>query len=147
MPIEFDLVRNDFTLLVKNLQAFLSDAVVLDQIGAVLLDAHRKRFLAQREPGGDAWLPSFAAIREGRSTLFDTGALFNSISLFKKGPAVRSIGVDPNVINPETGERVEVYGLAHQFGIGVPKREFIGFAVGDRALVEALLLRQFRRAA
>ena len=147
MPITLQITRNEFAIAVKSLQQELSNEVVLDKIGAALLAEHRDRFLSQRGPDGDAWLPSFSAVREGRNTLLDTQALFNSIGLFRKGPGVRSIGVDESVRNPRTGQSAAEYGLLHQFGIGVPKREFIGFAVGDRAVVEAILSAEFNRAA
>lgn len=125
---------------------------VLDTVGALLLDRHRKRFLDEVNPDGVPWEPSIAGFfRRGEGdtgTLFDTGSLFNSIDLFRKSSTVRSIGVNPSTRNRETGELVENYALIHQLGLeGQPKREFLGFGTDDGTAVEVTLLSLFKRAA
>lgn len=92
---------------------------ITDAVGATVLDRIRKRFLAQTDPDGKAWIPSFAAIRrqdEGRGggTLFDTGALFHSIQFARKSSTVGEISTDVP------------YARKHQFGEGVIQREFMG---------------------
>ncbi|KKN66411.1 hypothetical protein LCGC14_0472330 [marine sediment metagenome] len=130
----------------------LTSEQVLDTVGALLLDRHRKRFLDEVNPDGVPWEPSIAGFfRRGEGdtgTLFDTGSLFNSIDLFRKSSNVRSIGVNPSTRNRETGEPVENYALIHQLGLeGQPKREFLGFGADDGSAVEAVMLSLFKRAA
>lgn len=96
----------------------------LDEVGAILLNRIRTRFLEQVDTDGVPWVPSKAAQRRasgsGGGTLFDTGALFNSIQLFNRGPGTRAIATDVS------------YAPKHQFGLdGNPRREFLGFSDED----------------
>ncbi len=117
--------------------------LMVDQIAAVLLSRTRQRFRDQVDPDGSPWTPSAAAALRasgvatgtdrspggflGGFTLFESGALFNSIQLFNPGtPGVRSIGTDVN------------YGLFHQLGFRnartgrqEPARPFLGFGAED----------------
>ncbi len=120
----------------------------LDIIGAILLDRTRKRFLDQVDPDGIPWEPSLAA--RGRAgaggTLFDTGSLFASIDLFRKGPGQRTIAVSDGAVNRDTGESVAAYALIHQEGLeGQPQRQFLGFGIDDAKAVEAALVAILRR--
>lgn len=121
----------------------------LDIIGALLLDRTRKRFLAQVDPDGRPWEVSRAAVGRGGAggTLFDTGSLFASIDLFRKGPGQRAIAVSDGAVNRETGERVADYALIHQEGLeGQPQRQFLGFGIEDAKAVEVVLAAILRRA-
>lgn len=70
----------------------------LDQAAASILSNLRQGFLAQKEPGGNPWLPSFAGQRRKAAgtgqTLFDTGNLFHSLQLYTTGTGERTLGTD-----------------------------------------------------
>ena len=121
----------------------------LDIVGAVLLDRTRKRFLEQVDADGRPWEVSEAAVGRGGAggTLFDTGSLFASIDLFRKGPGQRAIAVNDAAVNRATGERVADYALIHQEGLeGQPQRQFLGFGIEDAKAVEVVLVAILRRA-
>jgi hypothetical protein len=108
--------------ILEEIPVVLDTEAILDEGAAVLFNRQRTRFLQQVAPTGIPWLPSFAAIRHRRATLYDTGKLFRSIQLFASGPNQRSIGTDV------TDSEGFPYGEALQYGWGnlVP-REFLGF--------------------
>lgn len=79
--------------------------------------------------------------------MFDTGSLFASIDLFRKGPGQRAIAVNDSAVNRDTGERVADYALIHQEGLeGQPQRQFLGFGIEDAKAVEAAIVAILRRA-
>lgn len=89
---------------------------ILDDAAELLLDRIQTRFMAEVDPDGKPWLPSRAAIRERRPTLYKTGKLFRSIRILPERGMERhiaSVGVP--------------YAIKHQEGIGVVKRRFLGF--------------------
>jgi phage gpG-like protein len=101
----------------------------------------RARFLVETDPLGNKWPPSQAALRRARSgrgggTLFDTGKLFRSIQLYADSINTRAIGT--NVTSP-TGFP---YAEKHQFGIGFPQRQFLGFADEDLDMMVKVILRR-----
>ena len=118
---------------------------VLDEAAAYLLDVTRKRFLAETDPDGNPWEPSFSGLRRrskgDTGTLFDTGSLFHSIDLLETRPRQRVIGVNPATINTRTGEKVEEYAIKHQEGIGpgIVQRKFIGVSFDDESVIDRLL--------
>lgn len=107
----------------------------LDVAGAFLLNQIKTRFLNQEATDGSRWKESKGSIfrrKKGRDggTLFDTGRLFESITLGRAGPGKRVIFTD-----------VE-YAPKHQFGLdGNPVREFLGISTEDelgvRNIIEA----------
>lgn len=107
-------------------------------IGAVLLNRIRTRFLAQQTPDGVKWPESHAArIRRetGRDggTLFDTGALFHSIKAVLQENGSISIQTD-----------IE-YARKHQFGEdGLPARPFLGFNKEDELLARGMVEERIR---
>lgn len=143
---------DEFILLMRELEDFDLDLLV-DQVSSVLLARTKTRFRDQQDPDGNPWQPSkAAALRQsgiatgtdrrpggflGGFTLFESGALFNSIQLFSPGtPGQRSIGTDVN------------YGLFHQLGFRnartgtfVPARPFLGFGVEDVQVAETIGLK------
>lgn len=127
----------------------ISGERVLDIIGAILLDRTRKRFLEQVDADGRPWEVSQAAVGRGGAggTLFDTGSLFASIDLFRKGPGQRALAVNDAAVNRDTGERVADYALIHQEGLdGQPQRQFLGFGIDDAKAVEVAIVAILRRA-
>lgn len=125
--------------------AGLTDALdtvkILDEGAAVIYNRLRSRFLIQQAPDGSTWPVSQAALRRARSgrgggTLFDTGKLFRSIQLYAESQYTRSIGT--NVTSP-TGFP---YAEKHQFGIGFPQRQFLGFANEDMDLMAQVIIRR-----
>jgi phage virion morphogenesis protein len=98
---------------------------ITDAVGATVLDRIRKRFLAQTDPDGKAWVPSFAAIHRqesgrGGGTLFDTGALFHSIQFARKSSTLGEISTDVP------------YARQHHFGVqGQLERPFMGVSEED----------------
>jgi phage gpG-like protein len=130
--------------LVKSI-AGLTDALdpvkILDEGAAVIYNRMRSRFLAETDPQGVKWPPSQAALRRARSgrgggTLFDTGKLFRSIQLYADGPNTRAIGT--NVTSPSGFP----YAEKHQFGIGFPQRQFLGFGFDDLDVMRKVILRR-----
>lgn len=130
--------------LVKAMQG-LRDALdpvkILDEGAAVIYNRMRSRFLIETNPLGVKWPPSMAALRRARSgrgggTLFDTGRLFRSIQLFAESPTTRAIGT--NVTSPQGFP----YAEKHQFGIGFPERQFLGFAEDDLDVMKKVIIRR-----
>jgi phage gpG-like protein len=119
----------------------LDPVKILDEGAAVIYNRMRARFLVETDPMGQKWPPSQAALRRARSgrgggTLFDTGNLFRSIQLYADGPNTRAIGT--NVTSP-TGYP---YAEKHQFGIGFPQRQFLGFASEDLDVMKSVIIRR-----
>ena len=137
------------SLLFRRLEDQLQSERILDAAAALLLDRTRKRFLDEVDPDEVPWQESLSAQERetGGGTLFDTGSLFASINVFRKGCGVRSIAVDDAARNRLTGEPVAEYALIHQLGLeGQPKREFLGFSAADAVAVESLMIALLRRA-
>lgn len=107
---------------------------ILDEATALMLNVMRQRFQAQKDPDNISWIPSKAAQRENRNTLFKTGRLFRSIQAFKTSEDERAIGTDVP------------YAVYHQKA-NPPRirRAFLGFNDGDAALTEELLRRRFSK--
>lgn len=98
---------------------------ILLEISNFLLDRIQKRFLAEKSPDGTPWVPSRAAIREGRRTLYKSGRLFHSIAVEDRHGDAREISTDVP------------YAIKHQLGIGVIARPFMGVTSEDeKAAVE-----------
>lgn len=110
----------------------------LDEVGAMLINRIRTRFLSEQDPDGNPWVPSRAAIRRrqrgGTGTLFDTGRLFHSIQLAGTGPNERRIMTDVP------------YAATHQLGLnGMIRREFLGFSEEDHELAAQLIGRRVQQ--
>lgn len=119
----------------------LDTVKILDEGAAVIYNRMRSRFLIETDPLGNKWPPSRAALRRARSgrgggTLFDTGRLFRSIQLFAESQNTRSIGTNVTSI---TGFP---YAEKHQFGIGFPQRQFLGFAPDDLDVMARVIVRR-----
>lgn len=105
---------------------------ILDISAAFLLNQIRTRFLRQEAPDGSIWEPSAASFQRaatgrGGGTLFDTGTLWNSLSVgrFAGGRTIFT--------------EVE-YAPLHNFGLeGFPQREFLGFNEDDEQGVENIV--------
>lgn len=134
--------------LVKALQGMataLDPVQILDEGAAVIYNRMRSRFLVETDPLGNRWPPSQAALRRARSgrgggTLFDTGKLFRSIQLYADSQFTRSIGT--NVTAPGG----YFYPYVHQFGIGFPQRQFLGFAPEDLDVMMLVIRRRIANA-
>jgi hypothetical protein len=112
--------------IISKIPSSFNTTPVLDEAAAVLYNRMRTRFLQQVDPSGTPWLPSFAAIRANRNTLFKTGKLFRSLQLYADGPDSRAIG--SNVTNTKGFP----YGMGLQYGWGkLPPRVFLGFSVSQ----------------
>jgi phage gpG-like protein len=125
----------------KGMQDALDTTKILDEGAAVIYNRMRARFLVETDPMGNKWPPSQAALRRARSgrgggTLFDTGNLFRSIQLYAVGPATRAIGT--NVVSKYGFP----YAEKHQFGIGFPQRQFLGFAQEDLDVMKLVIFRR-----
>lgn len=133
--------------LVKAIQGMkdaLDPVQILDEGAAVIYNRMRARFLVETDPLGNKWPPSQAALRRARSgrgggTLFDTGKLFRSIQLYADSQYTRAIGT--NVTSP-TGFP---YAEKHQFGIGFPQRQFLGFAQEDLEMMSQVIIRRLAK--
>lgn len=126
---------------VQGLATALDPVRILDEGAAVIYNRMRSRFLVETDPLGNKWPPSQAALRRARSgrgggTLFDTGKLFRSIQLYADSQFTRAIGT--NVTSPQGFP----YAQKHQFGIGFPQRQFLGFAPEDLAVMQKVILRR-----
>lgn len=121
-----------------NLKVALDTIAILDEIGAMLLNRIRARFLAETDSEGTQWPESKAAQARraggGTGTLYETGHLFRSVQLAAKGADYRIIGTDVP------------YGKFHQFGTRLlPRRSFLGVNDEDARLAEALLQHRIER--
>lgn len=124
---------------IRGLADALNTVQILDEGAAVIYNRMRARFLTETDPLGNRWPPSKAALRRARTgrgggTLFDTGKLFRSIQLYAQSPTTRAIGT--NVTSP-TGFP---YAEKHQFGIGFPQRQFLGFNDEDLSTMQQVIL-------
>lgn len=123
----------------KEMGQDLSDNRVADAATALVLDANRKRFLAETDPDDQPWVPSKAGAarraKGGTGTLFDTGTLFHSIQAFRASGGVAEIGTNVP------------YARKHQEGIGVEKRVFLGISENDTERVLDLVERMVERSA
>jgi len=129
---------------IKGLADALDTTKILDEGAAVIYNRMRARFLIEQAPDGTKWPPSQAALRRARSgrgggTLFDTGRLFRSIQLYAEGPTTRAIGT--NVTSPQGFP----YAEKHQFGIGFPQRQFLGFAAEDLDMMSRVIINRIIR--
>jgi phage gpG-like protein len=122
------------------------DAVqILDEGSAVIYNRLRTRFLMEQAPDGTKWPKSRAAERRARTgrgggTLFETGRLFRSLQLSAEGPLSRSIGTN---VTSRTGFP---YAHKHNFGIGFPRRQFLGFGEEDLDLMSKVIIRRIVQA-
>ncbi len=108
----------------------LDEDKLADEAGAILLSRLRTRFLDRVDPDGKKWAVSQASLNRKKSgrdggTLFDTGALFHSIQLFKRGTGVRAIATD-----------VPYAKFAQN---GPPQRIYMGFGEEDKKVVNLLV--------
>ena len=122
----------------------LDPVKILDEGAAVIYNRMRSRFLIETDPLGAKWPPSQAALRRARTgrgggTLFDTGKLFRSIQLYADGPETRAIGT--NVTSPQGFP----YAEKHQFGIGFPVRQFLGFGPEDLDMMSRVIIRRLAK--
>lgn len=119
------------------------------EVGGALLARIRRRFLAKTDPDGTEWPPSIRGqIREaggktfqtkggvrkgytGTGTLFESGALFQSIQLGQASGGEINIGTDIP------------YADIHQSGLeGQPKRVFLGFGTNDVKFAEDVVAKR-----
>jgi phage virion morphogenesis protein len=126
---------------IEGMNEALDTRQILDEGAAVIYNRMRSRFLIQQAPDGTTWPVSRAAERRARSgrgggTLFDTGRLFRSIQLFAESDTTRAIGT--NVTSPQGYP----YAEKHQFGIGFPQRQFLGFAEEDLQVMQKVITRR-----
>ena len=118
---------------IQNLKEQVDAEAILDDVGAVLLNRMKARFLAQESPNHVPWIPSKASLHRkliGRDggTLFDKGDLYHSIQLFNSGPNSREIATD------------RPYAKYHQFGTSkLPIRKFLGFNEEDQTVADLVV--------
>lgn len=105
---------------------------VLLEVSEYLLEQIQKRFLAETDPEGRPWVPSRAAIREHRRTLYDTHRLFHSIAIEDIFGDARQIATDVP------------YAIKHQLGIGVIARPFMGVTAADEQAAVDLITKRIR---
>lgn len=138
---------------VEEFLAGIEDALevesILDQGAALLLARIRERFLAQVDPDGKPWIPSFSArIRaftgRGGGTLFDTGRLFHSIQVYHEGKNTRSIGTDvPYAKDHQLGLKPgQPSSSGRIFKHGLPARRFLGFNEEDVDVVTGMVVKR-----
>src|ERR1041384_5817682 len=111
-----------------------------------LIERIRARFLKQQSPEGTPWKGRSAKTKEGGQLLYRTKALYKAIGVVESGLGATSTGFGfrigvrsrPYIEFSKHSARVvdpAVYGRAHQQGIRVPKRRFIGVSSEDVTLV------------
>lgn len=122
----------------RSIEKDLSENRIADAASALVLDANRKRFLAETDPDGQPWTPSKAGQRRrqsgGTGTLFDTGNLFRSIQAFKAVDGTAEVGTNLP------------YAEKHQEGLGVEQRVFLGISDSDTDRVVDLVERMAAKA-
>jgi phage gpG-like protein len=138
LVVEID--ASQLTAVLAQVAEVLNKESVLDAAASIILNHTRARFLQEKNPEGQYWPPSEAAIKRrrggGTGTLFDTGTLWRSI----QEPAGHS--PDERVIEAGafTAKGVE-YGHFHQYGTPhLPIREFLGVVQSDIELFEAAIM-------
>jgi len=132
VAITIKLDKLSITSQLAKLEEVLDSGLILDEAAAFLLGRIRRRFLEERDPDGQGWEPSKAAIKRrlsgGTGTLYKTGRLWRSIQ------AAVVDGNERRVIDTDVP-----YARIHQLGIGQVKRVFMGFSDGDVDILERLL--------
>lgn len=114
----------ELKLKVRELEGKVDLSEIVEDVGAVLLNRIKTRFLRQEAPDGGTWPESEAARRRaitGRDggTLFDTGRLFHSIQLYRDAGARVRIGTDVPYAVYQQGPKASV------------ERTFLGFSADD----------------
>lgn len=130
---------------IKAINQALDTRAILDEGGAVLFNRVRTRFLDEIDPTGVKWPRSRAAIRRerlgrGGGTLFATGRMFRGLQLYADSPTSRAIGVN---VTSKTGFP---YPMVHQFGLGFPQRQFLGFGDEDVNMMSRVIIHRLVRA-
>ena len=121
---------------IEKVQEAFNEQDALDAAGAFLLNAIRQRFLDTEDPDGKLWPESRAAQvraatgRDGK-TGFDSGDLFRSITLARKG--------DQRVIFTQLD-------YADDFQQGPPERIFMGFNPADEEGISRIIEQRIRDA-
>jgi len=123
----------------------LNTQQILDEGAALMFNRTRSRFLAETSPDGVKWPVSKAAIRRaasgrGGGTLFDVGKMFRSLQVSAEGPDSRGIGTNA------TSPKGFPYPLVHNFGLGFPKRQFLGFNQDDVGSMTRMIIRRITEA-
>ena len=118
------------------------------QTGAILLNRIRTRFLAETDPDGKRWVPSRGALkrraggyttRNGKrytstGTLFESGALFQSLQLGRATRGAVKLGTDVK------------YAPQHQLGQNRnPVRVFLGFSADDQDVANDFVSRKLEK--
>lgn len=121
-----------------------------------LVKANLRRFDREVDPSGNRWEvrahdPYGRTDRRGagRGTLIRTGKMRASIGIirgFSKGSLAVATGANGRIgilasVYPDQAR----YGRFHQFGIGVPKRTFLGIAASDVVMIDSALRRAIIR--
>lgn len=130
MQIDLQIEFSEALQRLQTAERRLDKNKLLEEGANYLLARIEARFLAQVAPDGTPWIPSQAAIREHRRTLFKTGRLFYSLAVEDQVGDTRAVGTDVP------------YALKHQLGIGVIARPFLGTNAADEAGVTALIQRR-----
>lgn len=103
-------------------------------LGVAVVNDMKSNFTNQStttDAGSEKWVPSAAAMREGRKTLIKTGKLMNNIS-YNAGQRFVIVGIDTSVVK---------YGVYHNEGMPPQiKRQFITLrkSTVDRVIRETL---------
>ena len=131
----------------------------MTEVAEVVLSHTQERFHQEYSPDGVPWLPSRAAIEEGRHTLFKGGYLFDALE-DTSGDDFAAVGVQA------TGGPAR-YAAIHQFGgtirprraralktpfgprgsVTMPARPFLGIEERDLTAIDAIVIEHLRAAA
>lgn len=127
----------------ERLSNLVSSASMLEEAANYMLRVTKERYLNTTDPDGREWPESFAAKRrkqQGRQvgpygkTLYDTGTLYNSISLSKVSNFEYRIGTSVS------------YALEHNLGLGIVQRKFLGFGDEDIQHIDEIVARRIQEA-
>lgn len=114
LSFEVDTSGLEFTL--DALDRGIDEDVLADGAQQILLNRILARFRHEVDPDGNPWIPSHAALREHRATLYRSGRLYRSILPYTEPDGTRTIE-----------SRGVPYAMKHNNGIGQVQRRFLGF--------------------
>jgi phage gpG-like protein len=153
---------------VDSVRGALTGIALEGRLEKLMVARVRRRFEQQRDPEGKPWRPVQKESRYGAGqnkdlgqALLNTKTLYNSIRVLRRdrdrsllsaatGAGFR-IGVNPNLVYgtdskyaKQRAVKVAEVGRIHNFGLGVPKRTFMGVGKDDVRSVEQFLARRMK---
>ena len=164
LSIVIDVQYAQVAGILASIDAAMDTDWIVAEASSIILNHTRARFLEERDPDGQQWVPSEAGITRragghtyrngktysGTGTLFETGTLFHSIQDPEgefggdsgQGNLFNTLS-ERRIVAGALNEKGEEYGHKFQYGTdGMIQRRFLGINDGDVELFEARLLQR-----